>query len=109
MVNKELSKGSIGMLLLSILSQQDMYGYQMIKELESQSKNVFTLKEGTLYPLLHTMEKNGFLEAYWQQQDNGRKRKYYTITENGREELKKQTEEWITFSNAVTQVVNNAI
>lgn len=108
MVNKELSKGSIGMLLLSILSQQDMYGYQMIKELESQSENVFTLKEGTLYPLLHIMEKNGFLEAYWQQ-DNGRKRKYYTITNNGRDELKKQTEEWFTFSNAVTQVVNNSI
>lgn len=104
MVNKELSKGSIGMLLLSILSKKDMYGYQMIKELESQSENVFTLKEGTLYPLLHTLEKNGLLKAYWEQ-ENGRKRKYYTITENGKEELKKQTEEWITFSKAVTQVV----
>lgn len=109
MVNKELSKGSIGLLLLSILSQKDMYGYQMIKELESQSENVFTLKEGTLYPLLHTMEKNGFLEAYWEQQENGRKRKYYTITENGREELKKQAEEWFSFSKAVTQVVQNSI
>lgn len=109
MVNKELSKGSIGMLLLSILSKQDMYGYQMIKELESRSENVFTLKEGTLYPLLHTLEKNGFLEAYWQNQENGRKRKYYSITENGREELEKQTQEWFTFSKAVTQVVRNNI
>lgn len=109
MVNKELSKGSIGMLLLSILSQKDMYGYQLIKELESQSQNVFTLKEGTLYPLLHTLEKNGFLEAYWQQLDNGRKRKYYTITNNGREELKKQREEWFTFSEAVTKVVNYTV
>lgn len=108
MVNKELSKGSIGLLLLSILSKEDMYGYQMIKALETQTDNVFSLKEGTLYPLLHTMEKNGFLEAYWEQLDNGRKRKYYTITENGRKELKKQTDEWFEFSNAVTQVVNQS-
>ena len=109
MVNKELSKGSIGMLLLSVLSKEDMYGYQMIKELESQSENVFTLKEGTLYPLLHSMEKNGFLEAYWEQLENGRKRKYYTITENGRKELKRQSDEWFEFSEAVTKVVNNTI
>lgn len=105
MINKELTKGSTGLLLLSILNRQDMYGYQMIKELEAQSEQVFSMKEGTLYPLLHSLEKDGFLESYWQKQTNGRNRKYYRITQNGKEELKKQSEEWFTFSKAVTRVV----
>lgn len=105
MVNKELAKGSTGLLLLSILARQDMYGYQMIKELEIQSKNVFSMKEGTLYPLLHSLEKDGFLEAYWQKQENGRNRKYYRITQNGKEELEKQKKDWFTFSEAVERVV----
>lgn len=105
MINKELTKGSTGMLVLCVLSEQDMYGYQIIKELEVRSENVFSMKEGTLYPLLHLLENKGFLNSYWQQQDNGRKRKYYAITENGRTELNRQKAEWKEFSGAVAKVV----
>lgn len=105
-IRKELSKGSTSLLVLSVLEQEDMYGYQIIKELETKSKEIFCLKEGTLYPILHALEKDGFLTSYWQDSPNARSRKYYKITENGKKELSEQKEEWNLFSTAVNQVIN---
>ena len=62
-VNKELVKGSTSMLVLGVLEEKEMYGYQIIKELEQRSETVFSLKEGTLYPILHVLEQDGFLEV----------------------------------------------
>ena len=59
-VNKELVKGSTSMLVLGVLEEKEMYGYQIIKELEQRSETVFSLKEGTLYPILHVLEQDGF-------------------------------------------------
>ena len=78
-ISKELAKGSTGLLVLSVISKTDMYGYQIIKTLEVMSENVFSLNEGTLYPILHSLEKEGSLESYWCEAE-GRKRKYYKIT-----------------------------
>ena len=75
-ISKELAKGSTGLLVLSVISKTDMYGYQIIKTLEVMSENVFSLNEGTLYPILHSLEKEGSLESYWCEAE-GRKRKYY--------------------------------
>lgn len=105
MISKELSKGNTGLLILCVLEKEDMYGYQIIKELELRSENVFSMKEGTLYPLLHLLEKQGYLQGYWKTPDNGRKRKYYKITDEGRWELKRQTSEWKIYSEAVNRVV----
>lgn len=104
-IRKELAKGSASLLVLSLLAQEDMYGYQIIKELETKSKEIFCMKEGTLYPILHALEKDGFLSSYWENSHNAHKRKYYKITENGRKELQEQKEEWNLFSTAVNQVV----
>ena len=82
-ISKELAKGSTGLLVLSVISKTDMYGYQIIKTLEVMSENVFSLNEGTLYPILHSLEKEGSLESYWCEAE-GRKRKYYKITESAR-------------------------
>ena len=68
------------MLLLKLLEENDMYGYQMIEQLQQRSDNVFALKAGTLYPLLHNLEEQGLLQSYEQTADTGRKRKYYSIT-----------------------------
>ena len=62
-VNKELVKGSTSMLVLGVLEEKEMYGYQIIKELEQRSETVFSLKEGTLYPILHVLEQDGFLSV----------------------------------------------
>ncbi len=103
-INKELMKGSTGTLLLKLLDQEDRYGYQLVKELERQSDGTFALKEGTLYPLLHGMEAERWVESYWEEAE-GRKRKYYRITEEGRRQLGEKQREWRLFRGAVDRVL----
>jgi DNA-binding PadR family transcriptional regulator len=104
-VDKSLQTGSTTMLLLKLLEEQDLYGYQMIERLEERSNNVFALKAGTLYPLLHNMEEQGLLTSYEQTAETGRKRKYYSITKKGRELLSAKEKEWNVFSGAVNKVL----
>lgn len=105
--SKVLLKGSTSMLVLSVLSNKDLYGYKIIRELEIQSENAFNMSEGTLYPILHALEKEKYLISYWQEID-GRNRKYYQITEKGRKQLAKSREEWKSFSASVNKVLNFA-
>ncbi|GGH36649.1 PadR family transcriptional regulator [Paenibacillus segetis] len=103
-INKELLKGSTVILLLTVLNKKEMYGYELIKEIEQSSEGVFSMKEGTLYPILHMMEAEGWLDANWSMHD-GRKRKYYRITDRGRNQLKEKTKEWVLFRTAVDTVI----
>lgn len=103
-INKELLKGSTVILLLTVLNKKEMYGYELIKEIEQSSEGVFSMKEGTLYPILHMMEAEGWLDAYWSTHD-GRKRKYYRITDSGRGQLREKTKEWVQFRTAVDTVI----
>ena len=73
------------LLVLSLLAGEDMYGYQMIVELARRSDHTFEMKEGTLYPVLHGLERDGAVEAYQQEAPTGRMRKYYRLTRKGRE------------------------
>ncbi len=95
-ISRELLKGSTSMLVLSLLENENMYGYQMIRKLSEKSQNVFELQEGTLYPILHSLEEKNYITSYW---DNttAKKRKYYSITNEGKKHLKAKKEEWKTF------------
>ncbi|MBQ3499794.1 MAG: PadR family transcriptional regulator [Clostridia bacterium] len=104
-LKKELTKGSSALLVLSVLKKKDMYGYQIIKEIELSSEKVFSFKEGTLYPILHSFEQNGLVKSYWEESDQGRKRKYYHITKKGLKELDVTKEEWEAYSAAVGKVL----
>ncbi|WP_026476505.1 PadR family transcriptional regulator [Alkaliphilus transvaalensis] len=104
-IDKDLMKGSTTMLILNLLSGGDMYGYQMVKELEKRSDHTFTLKEGTMYPILHALENNGMVESYWDEGNSARKRKYYHITNSGRKLLKEKQKEWEIYSNTVNKVM----
>ena len=104
-IDKSLITGSTTMLILKLLEEKDMYGYEMIEELEKQSNNTFTLKAGTLYPILHTLEQKGILISYEQQLENSKIRKYYNITKSGKLFLKEKCKEWDTYSGAVNQVL----
>lgn len=103
-VDKSLISGSMSMLILKLLSEKDMYGYEMIDTLRKRSENVFELKAGTLYPLLHSLEEKQYLTGY-EQESGGKVRKYYSITRQGRKFLEKKQEEWLEYSNAVTNVL----
>lgn len=97
--------GSTSMLLLKLLLERDMYGYQMIEELSRRSQNVFELKAGTLYPILHELEKNGMVSSYSETSDSARTRKYYSITKEGNKFLKEKQDEWNAYSTAVNLVL----
>lgn len=82
-VDKSLVSGSTMMLILKLLEEKDMYGYEMIETLREKSENVFELKAGTLYPLLHGLEEKEFVKSY-EQEAGGKTRKYYSITREGK-------------------------
>lgn len=104
-INKELLKGSTTVLILSILNRKDMYGYEMIKEIDLRYKGIFSFKEGTLYPILHNLENANYIESYWDDSNSGRKRKYYKITDNGKKLLLEKESEWKLFSETVNSVL----
>lgn len=104
-INKELMKGSTIILVLSLLDDRSMYGYQMIKEIEKKSNGVFSFKEGTLYPILHSLESQGMVESFWDTTEGGRKRKYYQLKKKGKNHLKEKQKEWTIFRKAVGQVI----
>ena len=91
---KKQSIEHTSLLVLSLLSTQDMYGYQMIAELTKKFDNTFSMKEGTLYPVLKGLENDGYVEAYEQKTESGRVRKYYHLTTKGRRQLKVEAEGW---------------
>lgn len=105
-VSKELLKGTTVLLILKLLNDGDKYGYEMTKALEVHSDNLFTLKEGTLYPILHSLESQGMIESYWEETVAVRKRKYYRITNEGKKLLKDKKEEWLEYSNGVLKVLS---
>ncbi len=103
-LDKSLISGSMTMLLLKLLSEKDMYGYEMIETLRNRSQNVFELKAGTLYPLLHSLEGKGLLSSF-EKEVLGKTRKYYTITKEGRKLLTKKEAEWEQYKQAVSHVL----
>ncbi len=100
--------GGTGMLLLSLLSRQEMYGYQMITALRERSNHVFDLKAGTLYPLLHTLEAQGYVTSR-DGEVGGRVRRYYAITPAGRGALAEQAEQWQTYADGVRGVLEGGV
>ena len=92
-------------LVLSLLAGEDMYGYQMIVELARRSDHTFEMKEGTLYPVLHGLERDGAVEAYQQEAPTGRMRKYYRLTRRGAAVLREEAAAWQTYSGAVNAVL----
>jgi PadR family transcriptional regulator PadR len=103
-INKELLKGSTATLVLTMLDQKDRYGYEIIKEMEQKSGGIFVFKEGTLYPILHALETEQLVTAYWQTHE-ARNRKYYRITVKGQTRLQEKKREWNLFRNAVDGVL----
>jgi len=105
---RELLKGSLDIMLLALLEQEPMYGYQMVKETKARSDDTLHLKEGSLYPALHRLEKAGMIEGFWQTRNDGANRRYYRLTAQGRTALPEKREEWRRFVAAVQGVLTYA-
>lgn len=105
---QERIKGNTDSLLLCLIAQQPMYGYQIVKELEKRSQGYFRFKEGTLYPALHRLEKGGLIMGGWQVLPNGRPRRYYHITDKGLSALATERSQWQDFLTAMNLIIQPA-
>ena len=104
-VDKTLLSGSTSPLILKLLQDGDKYGYQMIEELRRRSDDTFALKAGTLYPLLHSLEQQGFITAWEEGSDAARSRRYYHLTDAGAARLTVKEAEWRAYAGAMLRVL----
>jgi PadR family transcriptional regulator PadR len=106
-IDRELLKGSISLLLLNLLSRGEMYGYQILEAAAVRSAKTFEFKEGTLYPALHQLEKKGLIKSQWRTGENGRERKYYSLTAKGIKAAKEYEKQWQHLTGAVNAVLGS--
>jgi DNA-binding PadR family transcriptional regulator len=104
-VSAEMMKGTVVPVTLKLLSEREMYGYEIIKEVNVRTNNVLAWKEATLYPWLHRLEQDGLIQSEWQERAGTRRRKYYTLTRKGAASLAHQTAEWTELSGAVAAIL----
>ena len=104
MISKDLVAASSKPLILSILSQKESYGYEIIKKVHGLSNKEIQWKDGMLYPVLHKLEKEGFIESVWKISENGRNRKYYKIKSGGKKYLENQKKQWVIVNSVFNQL-----
>ena len=92
--DKELIGATTTLLILGILARSASYGYEIVRRANEESRGLFEWREGTIYPVLHRLEKAALVRAQWEESDAGRQRKYYHITKSGRAALAQQVEKW---------------
>jgi len=105
---QQLLKGLIDPILLSLISELPMYGYQIVKELERRTEGYLRLKAGTVYPALMRLEKKELLASRWEQTTERQGRRYYQITEQGRQFLASRSGDWCRFSTAINRLMQVA-
>jgi DNA-binding PadR family transcriptional regulator len=104
MSNKDMVAASSAPLVLSLLLSGESYGYDIIQRIRELSRGRVEWSDGMLYPVLHRLERKGFIRSEWREAESGRKRKYYTITRAGRKELGRLREEWQTLSASLVKL-----
>ena len=101
---KELMGASTALLVLSVLAGEPSYGYRIVKRINDEAQGLFTWQEGTIYPVLHRLEKNGSIRAQWQDAETGHRRKYYYVTAKGRKALDAAGSQWQAFHALITRL-----
>lgn len=100
-ISQEMMKGTVVPIILKLLSENEMYGYELIRVVNERTDQALEWKEGTVYPWLHRLEGDGLICSEWKVSPSGRRRKYYQITSRGLAEMSKKVAEWQTLSRAV--------
>ena len=109
MIDKELVAATSASIALSILSDGDSYGYEIIQRVNELTDGELEWTEAMLYPVLHRLENRALVECYWENSPSGRKRKYYSITSAGRAELKDKKRQWRTVAAVLAKLWNGAV
>lgn len=109
MTKLDLRTGSTAVMILRLLAEKSMYGYQIVKELQKRSEGYFDLEQGTLYPALHRLEKDELVQGRWEVVEDGPSRKYYHITDKGRAELENSARQWSDFSRHLLKLLEGIV
>ncbi|MGD2123923.1 MAG: PadR family transcriptional regulator [Gemmatimonadota bacterium] len=97
--------GTLGLLILQVLSEDSLHGLEIQRRIQGATGNSVTVEGGALYPALHRLEKDGYLEAHWGKSPKGRRAKFYSLTPQGRRNLHEKTENWLAHARAVFQIL----
>jgi PadR family transcriptional regulator PadR len=108
LMDTELLKGTLSLLILSLLSRKSMYGYEIAATVHRDTDGTFAWREGSLYPSLHKMEANGLITGEWEEKETGRKRRYYRITKDGRAALRGKVQSWTELFHAVNRILEKS-
>jgi PadR family transcriptional regulator PadR len=104
-IERELKRGSLELIVLHLLAPGEAYGYEIVSKLSAQTNGALEVTDGTLYPVLYRLERAGFVTVRWETPDRGVPRKYYRLTDSGREELGRLEHEWTTFAKAMARLL----
>lgn len=104
-IERELKRGSLELIVLHLLAPGEAYGYEIVTKLTSRTNGSLGVTDGTLYPVLYRLERAGFVAVRWETPDRGVPRKYYRLTDTGRDELARLTNEWNAFAGAMARLL----
>src|SRR5687767_7671324 len=101
----DLVQGTLDLLILKILALEPLHGWAIGQRLKQVSGDVLQVSDGSLYPALHKLEQQGWIEAEWKPTENNRRAKFYALTRSGKRQLAKETESWARLAGAISSVV----
>lgn len=104
-IERELRRGSLELIVLHLLAAGEAYGYEIVSKLTAETAGALEVTDGTLYPVLYRLERAGFVTVRWETPERGVPRKYYQLTDGGREELVRLTREWTTFASTMAKLL----
>ena len=104
-IERELKRGSLELIVLHLLSSGEAYGYEIVSKLTAETNGALEVTDGTLYPVLYRLERAGSVTVRWETPERGVPRKYYRLTDAGRQELARLTHEWTAFSKAMSKLL----
>lgn len=108
-ISRQLKKGILEIVILKLLSEREMYGYELVSELNRRSES-FSIKEGTLYPILYRLEDNGLMETRWEQSGpRGQPKKYYTVTQEGKRAMAEAYSQWKAIVRDITNIMEGLV
>jgi len=104
----ELPQGTLDLLILKTLSLEPQHGWAISERVQQVSSDALQVRQGSLYPALHRLERRGWIRARWKTTENNRRAKYYELTRSGRQQLESQSDSWRKLAAAVGQVLDMA-
>jgi transcriptional regulator len=102
----DLVQGTLDLLILKVIAIEPMHGWAIAQRISQMSKDVLQVGQGSLYPALHKLEQQGWIEPEWRESENNRRAKYYTLTRDGRRAMKQEAAQWERLSSAISLIVN---